>query len=53
MSLEVYKFGGVAMGTPDAIRAAVARVAAARAAPTRATAARIASGVPMATPPNL
>ncbi|HEV8242319.1 MAG TPA: bifunctional aspartate kinase/homoserine dehydrogenase I [Thermoanaerobaculia bacterium] len=31
MPLEVYKFGGVAMGTPEAIRAAVARVAAARA----------------------
>src|SRR6188768_523181 len=30
MTLEVYKFGGVAMGTPEAIRAAVARVAAAR-----------------------
>lgn len=32
MALEVYKFGGVAMGTPDAIRGAVARVAAARGA---------------------
>jgi aspartokinase/homoserine dehydrogenase 1 len=32
MSLEVYKFGGVAMGTPEAIRAAVGRVAAARGA---------------------
>ncbi|HEV8630835.1 MAG TPA: bifunctional aspartate kinase/homoserine dehydrogenase I [Thermoanaerobaculia bacterium] len=32
MPLEVYKFGGVAMGTPEAIRAAAARVAAARAA---------------------
>src|SRR6476619_7182819 len=31
MPLEVYKFGGVAMGTPEAIRAAVGRVAAARA----------------------
>ncbi len=33
MALEVYKFGGVAMGTPEAIRAAVGRVAAALAAP--------------------
>ena len=31
MALEVYKFGGVAVGTPDAIRAAVGRIAKARA----------------------
>ena len=30
MTLEVYKFGGVAMGGPEAIRSAVRRVAAAR-----------------------